>query len=281
LRILTAFRDALLPNRCAACGDWIPASDAPLSPSTKCAPDGNGCEKIADPDQNDTAKAIGLYAAGLSSLDAMLCGSCGRQIAAVAPPLCSVCGRMFAAREGDDHRCGDCIRQPRHFARARSALLYTSGFRKVVHQFKYRGRMQLADPLGSMLLATYLRFWHSDDIDLILPVPLHPKRFRQRGFNQAYRLVANWKHLERGLAATPGLLVKTRATAPQTGLKKEQRRRNVRNCFDVPRPEAVRSRRILLVDDVYTTGATADECARVLLRSGAARVEVLTLARVL
>jgi ComF family protein len=159
-------------------------------------------------------------------------------------------------------------------------VVYTSVFRKVVHRFKYRGQMRLAGPLGKILLATYLRFWNSGDIDLILPVPLHPKRFRQRGFNQAYRLVVNWKQFEKGLAATPGLLVKTRVTAPQSGLQKAQRRRNVRNAFRVQRPEAVRSRRVLLVDDVYTTGATADECARVLLRYGAARVEVLTLARV-
>ncbi len=130
-----------------------------------------------------------------------------------------------------------------------------------------------------MLLAAFLRFWDSGDIDLILPVPLHPKRFRQRGFNQAYRLMSNWKHEYSALAATTRLLVKLRATAPQTGLGKVQRRRNIRNAFGVRQPEAVRSRQVLLIDDVYTTGATADECARVLLKCGAARVDVLTLAR--
>ena len=133
--------------------------------------------------------------------------------------------------------------------------------------------------MGDILLAAFLRFWDSGDIDLILPVPLHPKRFRQRGFNQAYRLLSNWKHEYSALAATTGLLVKLRATAPQTGLGKVQRRRNIRNAFGVRQPEAIRSRRVLLIDDVYTTGATADECARVLLKCGAARVDVLTLAR--
>lgn len=186
---------------------------------------------------------------------------------------------MFSGRVGPDHRCGDCIRRPKYYCRARSAVLYTDGFRQLVHQFKYRGRLQLAGPMGDILLAAFLRFWDSGDIDLILPVPLHPKRFRQRGFNQAYRLVSDWKHQGNGLVATTRLLVKLRATVPQTGLGKARRRRNIRNAFGVRKPEAIRSQRVLLIDDVYTTGATADECARVLLQYGAARVDVLTLAR--
>ncbi|KPJ77184.1 MAG: hypothetical protein AMJ54_09150 [Deltaproteobacteria bacterium SG8_13] len=220
-----------------------------------------------------------LLAAGLSNLATILCDSCRQQVVTVQRPLCTVCGRMFEDREGSDRRCGDCTRQPRYFASARSAVLYISGFRKVVHQFKYRGKTRLAGPFGDILLGTFLRFWGSDDMDLILPVPLHPKRFRQRGFNQACLLMANWNRLDARLAATPRLLVRTRATAPQTGLGKAERRRNIRRAFDVKRPESVRSRRILLVDDVYTTGATVNECARVLMHCGARRVDVLTLAR--
>ena len=186
---------------------------------------------------------------------------------------------MFEARESTDHLCGDCIRQTRSFGCARSAVIYTPGIRKVLHQYKYRGRLQLAVPLGDILLATFLRFFDSGDMDLILPVPLHRDRFRQRGFNQAHRLMVNWKRVDGGLAPTPRLLVKTRATPPQAGLGKLQRRRNIRGSFGVRRPAAVRSRRILLVDDIYTTGATAAECARVLMRCGAAQVDVLTLAR--
>ena len=209
----------------------------------------------------------------------MLCASCREHIAPVRSPLCTVCGRMFKGREGLDHPCEDCLRQPKHYRSARSAVLYTPGFRRVVHQFKYRGKIHLAAPLGEILLASFLRFWNIGDMDLILPVPLHPRRFRQRGFNQASRLMANWKHFESRLSASLRLLIRTRATPPQAGLRRAQRRRNIRNAFAVQRPEAVRSRRILLVDDVYTTGATAGECARVLMRCGAQRVDVLTLAR--
>ena len=186
---------------------------------------------------------------------------------------------MFQGGAGPDHRCGDCIRRPKHFASARSALQYTTGLRELVHQYKYRGKIQLAAPLGDFLLAACLHFFNSDDIDLALPVPLHPKRFRKRGFNQAHRLMANWRYRKGGLAPTTRLLVRTRATPPQAGLGKAERLRNIRHAFAVQRPEAVRDRRVLLVDDVYTTGATVNECARVLMHCGAERVDILTLAR--
>lgn len=278
-RILDVFRNALLPTRCAGCSCWIPAVDPPRAFLQRIGPGAAGDGKSADAGQSQDAAETSLQDTGLLRLEAMLCGSCRKHLVLAEPPLCTVCGRMFKGRQGPDHRCGDCIRQPKQFTSARSAVLYTPGFREVVHRYKYRGKIQLAGPLGEILLAAFLRFWASGDMDVILPVPLHPKRFRQRGFNQAYLLMQHWKHFESSLAATSRVLVKTRATAPQTGLGKAQRRRNIRNAFAVLRPEAVRSRRILLVDDVYTTGATVNECARVLLKSGAEQVNVLTVAR--
>ena len=273
------FRDALLPNRCPGCGAWFPAIQWPRPPVTITGASACDGTSSVEAVQCRHAVADALQAAGLVGLQALLCEHCRQQVVFIESPLCSICGRMFAGRESADHLCGDCIRQTRSFDCARSALIYTPGFRKVVHQYKYRGRLQLAAPLGDILLATFLRFFCSGDMDLILPVPLHRDRFRQRGFNQAHRLMVNWKQVDSALAPTPRLLVKTRATPPQAGLGKSQRRRNIRGSFDVRRPAAVRSRRILLVDDVYTTGATADECARVLLSCGAERVDVLTLAR--
>ena len=278
-RLLSAFRNALLPSRCAGCGVWVTAVDLPGLLSGRIGPGAAGRVGTQQADQLDGALAAAMLSAGMSSLAAMLCPSCRQHIVRLRSPFCSVCGQMFKTREGLDHRCKECIRQPKHYTIARSALLYTHGFRRVIHQFKYRGKIYLAAPLGEILLATFLRFWDSDDMDLILPVPLHRRRFRHRGFNQAYRLIAHWKHLDRRFAATPRLLVRTRATAPQTGLGKAQRRQNLRHAFAVQFPEAIRSRRVLLVDDVYTTGATANECARVLMRCGAERVDVLTLAR--
>jgi ComF family protein len=115
-----------------------------------------------------------------------------------------------------------------------------------------------------------------DEADLVAPVPLHPKRLRARGFNQALLLA-------RGLSDTPvarEALTRVRHTAPQVGLNPKERRENVKGAFAVPEPAGVKGKNVLLLDDLYTTGATVRECARVLRRAGAHRVDVLTVARV-
>ena len=116
------------------------------------------------------------------------------------------------------------------------------------------------------------------DIDLVAPVPLHRKRLRQRGFNQAYLLVRRWQ-LPEGTAVVRDLLTRTRDTAPQTGMDRRQRRGNIKNAFCMTRPGQGTGKRVLLVDDVLTTGATAEACAEALIRDGAQRVDVLTPAR--
>jgi len=165
---------------------------------------------------------------------------------------------------------------------ARSLGVYAKGLLNAVHCLKYRGRIELASPLGDLLLTQFLRYWTPDDIELVIPVPLHSKRIRTRGFNQSLLLLRNWPKR----AAVPGtfrispeLLKRSKATVPQTGLGRKERMKNLRGAFTVPDPEQVKKRRILLVDDVYTTGATADACAGALRKAGAARVDVLTLAR--
>ena len=123
-------------------------------------------------------------------------------------------------------------------------------------------------------------------IDLVLPVPLHRQKFRYRGFNQSYLMVDGWKTmaaLDPLTAPLPPLrkdvLSRSKATASQTGLGRQQRLKNIKGAFKVRLPDTVHDRRVLVVDDVYTTGATVDECARSLLAAGAAQVDVLTLAR--
>jgi len=157
---------------------------------------------------------------------------------------------------------------------------------RVIHCFKYKGKVQLADPLAELLLTAYSSFWEIDSIDIILPVPLHIKRFRKRGFNQAYLLVRNWNILAGQSRCRPAdlqierdLLVRTVATEPQSALGRAKRAVNIKNAFDLKDRDKVKDKRILLIDDVYTTGATVDECARLLLNCGARHVDVLTLAR--
>jgi ComF family protein len=192
----------------------------------------------------------------------------------------------FISRRGTDHRCGECISEPKYFRIARAPLVYEKILTKVIHCFKYQGKVQLANPLAEIFLAAFRRFWAADSIDIILPVPLHPRRFRQRGFNQAYLLVRNWSklagqnsHDPAHLRVEPELLTRSVETAPQAALGRVKRSANVENAFSVADPDRVKDKRVLLVDDIYTTGATVNECARTLLVNGARWVDVLTLAR--
>ncbi len=193
----------------------------------------------------------------------------------------------FESRSGEDHTCGACLKSPRRFDVARACGHYDQGLKELIHWFKYRHLPQLAQPLGALVAWGIETYFGDRRIDWIVPVPLHHKRMRARGFNQAYLLAQAarsahpiWADGElRPPAITTDALVRIRATIPQTGLKKEERRRNIRNAFTVPQPKTIRGKSLLLVDDVYTTGATVSECARVLKKSGADWVGVLSLAR--
>jgi ComF family protein len=173
--------------------------------------------------------------------------------------------------------CGYCRRGAFRFEKARSFGYYEGALREILQQYKYGGLRPLAGPLGDRLAQTLMR--HRDSAwDMVLPVPLHRNRERQRGFNQAGLLAVRVGKLC-GIPLGGRDCVRVRDTPPQTGLRAAERRKNVRGAFAVPRPERVRGRRVLLVDDVLTTGATADACARALLEAGARSVWVLTLAR--
>ncbi len=198
----------------------------------------------------------------------------------MASPLCSCCGLVFTSRQGPDHLCGRCLEKPFGFGRARAVGLYDQTLRAAIVQLKFKGTAVLAQPLGELLYDAFRRYWPPGGIDMVAPVPLHGRRLRQRGFNQAYLLVRRWR-LPRDTELVRDLLVRTRDTAPQSGMSRRQRRRNIKNAFAVNRSGRSSGRRVLLVDDVLTTGATADACARALIGDGAAGVDVLTLARAL
>jgi ComF family protein len=156
----------------------------------------------------------------------------------------------------------------------------------VIHRFKYAAKTQLARPLGGLMLSVFMRQWEGEKIDLILPVPLHPQKFHSRGFNQAYLLIHSWRSVASAMRITlsdipihKDVLIRSKATVPQTGLGRRQRLRNVKGVFSLRHPEKVYGKNVLVVDDVYTTGATVNECARILLKFGAERVDILTLAR--
>ena len=165
---------------------------------------------------------------------------------------------------------------------ARSYGLYTGNLRKAILHLKFYGREHLANRLGALLQQPFEALTAPQKA-LVAPVPLHPSRNRQRGFNQAELLarglVRTIRREEGGVQLAADLLSRVRPTLPQVGLSLSARRENVRGVFSVPEPQRVRNRTVLLVDDVMTTGATLSACAAALKRSGAARVLALSLAR--
>ncbi len=206
---------------------------------------------------------------------AALCPGCEAQLERVQSPLCTCCGLVFAARDGGDRLCGACQTDPPPFARARAAALYEGPAAAAIKRLKFNRQMAYLP-----LLQSWLKLCPWGDLvreaDLVAPVPLHPRRLRARGFNQAWLLA-------RAFPETPaarGLLRRVRHTVPQVGLNPQERRDNVKGAFAVTDASLAKGRSVLLVDDLYTTGATVRECARVLRRAGASRVEVLTVARV-
>ncbi|MBI5884982.1 MAG: ComF family protein [Deltaproteobacteria bacterium] len=204
------------------------------------------------------------------------CAACERAFEAsrIKGPVCTVCGTPFASASAQAHACGQCIKEPPPFVQAVSAYLYEGAVLSAVSAFKFNARVSLAAGLGA-LSAEAARFDAAPQ--LVLPVPLHVARLRRRGFNQSL-LLAQEVASTLSLPIDYTLLSRVRETASQTGLKAADRRINVKGAFAVARPDNVKGRRVLLVDDVMTTGSTVRECAAV-LKSAGASVSVLTLAR--
>ena len=173
--------------------------------------------------------------------------------------------------------CALCRRESFSFDQARCFGWYEGTLRKIVQQFKY-GKLRPLDKRLASWMTPLVSRMNADSLDLVLPVPLHRNRERARGFNQA-DLLARQLGRQCGIPLGGRDCVRVRDTPPQAGLRAAQRRKNVRGAFAVPRPAKVRGKRVLLVDDVMTTGATVDACARVLRQAGAEGVWVVTLAR--
>jgi len=208
-----------------------------------------------------------------------LCATCWPKLDFIAAPLCPCCGTPFTLPVPQGLLCGACIAKPPRYRRARAALVYGGGGRDLVLRFKRADRTDLARGLADLMAragADLLK-----DADLIVPVPLHRGRLWRRRYNQS-ALLALALARRSGKPAMPDLLHRLRATPSLGGLGREQRRRALVGAIRVnpARRERVRGKAILLVDDVFTTGATTGACLRALQQAGAASVDILTLARV-
>ncbi len=195
----------------------------------------------------------------------------------ILPPICTCCGKPFNKAAGESHYCGQCLTRPFHYKQARALVQYLEPVAKAVQDFKYH-----AKTTGLSTFANLLNIQPQRNplpaVAVIVPVPLHKKRLQQRGFNQALVLTRNF--FPHDIKKIAPLAIERRArTQPQTGLSRADRNRNVKNAFAVLQPDSIQNKKVLLVDDVYTTGATANECARILMQNRARQVYVLTLAR--
>ncbi|MFG1431229.1 ComF family protein [Xanthobacter sp. V2C-8] len=214
-----------------------------------------------------------------------LCGACWGALEFITPPFCARTGLPFPRGADDEwgdappHLSAEAIAHPPSFDRARAAVLFTHGGRDLVHGLKYADRMDAALPMARLMALAGREL--IAQADLIVPVPLHPLRLWRRRFNQAAVLARRLAPPD-GAPVRADLLRRRRATVSQTRLGRRDRRENVADAF-APCGDAASElpgRRVLLVDDVYTTGATLDACARTLRRAGAAGVDALTFARV-
>lgn len=238
----TRLADAILPRHCSSCGQV-------LRPDT-CSP---------------------------------FCDGCWSAIRLIRPPYCPCCGRPFrslvALAYSPEHRCGACRRRPPAFDHARAIGRYEGPLRQAIHLFKYRGKLHLRRPLLQLALDRFYEHFPEAIFDAIIPVPLHRRRLMEREFNQA-ALLARGLGRELGISVQERVLHRARWTRPQVELSGDERRRNVKGAFAIKDASLIEGRALLLVDDVFTTGATVSEAARALKASGATQVDVFALARV-
>jgi ComF family protein len=220
-----------------------------------------------------------------------VCQDCLSGMRPIAGGLCSVCGERLArpvvvAAQPCDLRCELCRRLEPPYARAMAYGSYDGGLRELIHLLKYERVRPAATVLGRMLVEVIadLEPAFSGDAILVVPVPLHSSKRRERGFNQSELMGRSAvKQMRTGdrLKFGPEALERRRVTQSQIGLTRHQRRENIRGAFVVTKPDEVAGREVLLIDDVFTTGTTVSECARILRRAGASKVFVATAARTL
>jgi ComF family protein len=205
------------------------------------------------------------------------CSNCLSEIHWIEPPFCSICGTPFISEGIKSHPCGACVTHLKYFTMARALGNYEGALQAAIHHWKYEGRTYLTPFFAEWMAEGLVRYWSADSFDLLIPTPLHFQRLRERGFNQALLLVKELSH-RTGIPYRKKILQKKKPTIPQVNLSGPEREKGLRGAFHLIGEEELKGKSVLLVDDVYTTGATVNECSKVLLNGGAARVDVLTLA---
>ena len=204
------------------------------------------------------------------------------------PPFCERCGKKFEYNEyahAQNHFCEDCLKSKSKIGRVRAGARYSGIVKESIQHFKYQKKLALAKPLEKILFSGFNEYFDPSNIDLIIPVPLHASKLRQRGFNQSFLVIKNFIKMLKKINGQYKLeidynsLKRVKKTNPQIQFTAEQRKENVKNAFKIVNKEKIKNKKILLIDDVFTTGATSTEAASELLCAGALSVDVLVIAR--
>lgn len=210
----------------------------------------------------------------------IFCPACNDKIKFITGSICSICGTTFPDSRAENHLCGDCLENKTYFSYARAVFCYETFILNAIHQFKYKRDISIGEMLASFMADFSFPDIDFTDYSLIIPVPLHIKRLRKRGFNQSLVLARAVEH-KRQIPVNFSVLKRHKFTLTQTGSNKNERKENIKGAFEVTNKKKIDGKNIILIDDVYTTGATINECAKTLIKAGAQKVAVLTLARVL
>lgn len=207
-----------------------------------------------------------------------VCADCWQNVRFVRPPFCDRCGLPFQGEITTKFECANCREMDLHFRAARSAVIASGMTLEIIHRYKYQGALWFEPFLADLLIREAAPALIQDGCNLIVPVPLHPVKQRERQFNQAANL-AQKLSLATGIPMNENLLQRVEVTGTQTRLSRVERARNVKNAFALRTKERLEGARIVIIDDVFTTGATTSACARMLVKSGAQDVSVWTVAR--
>ena len=207
-----------------------------------------------------------------------LCLDCDKLITPIRQPFCEQCGSPRTGEIEYSFKCPACRENPPRFRRARSAFFLTGAGKSLILKYKYSSNPYLSSPAIDRIIKAGGDEYRWSDYDLIVPVPLHPRKARERGFNQS-GVLAHGLSRRTGIKLLRNGLVRTRYTRTQTRLSRKDRQENVKGAFRISERAEINGKSVLLVDDVYTTAATVNECAEVLIGAGALMVDVLTLAR--
>jgi len=208
-----------------------------------------------------------------------ICERCLEGFEPILPPVCPKCGIPLGASSAS-HLCGECIQDPPPFERAWSLFTFNSRSRNLIHSLKFHGNLATLSVIDFLLREQVDAESLKEDLDVLVPVPMDREGLRRRGYNQALMMAEGLSKIC-GVPVDRRHLLKSRKTPPQVGLTRAQRRRNIQGAFSVAEEESFRGKAVLLLDDVYTTGATARACSLALLKAGARSVKVLTFSRVI